>query len=154
MFQSRAQEPHVVYLCYERWLFCISHPYSCSTNIINQERKASRIDSPVVQQQKKSLNHFLKRFGLNGLYHCVTKWLRHAILVIHGPDRLAALPTIQGMFLFTFQAWMVPVPTLHRDLQAHLINCSQYITVKNKTAHVKIYRTNCKEIEKAQMKKD
>ncbi len=125
MFQSRAQEPHVVYLCYEHRLFCISHPHSSSTNIVNQ-RKACWIDSLALQQQKISLNHFLKRFGLNGLYHCVTKWLRRAILVIHGPDRLATLQTMQGMFLFTFQAWMVPEPTLHRDSRAHLENCVKY----------------------------
>lgn len=50
--------------------------------------------------------------------------------MIHGADRLAALQTIQGMFLFTFQAWLVPVPTLKIELPAHLINCAQYITVK------------------------
>lgn len=60
--------------------------------------------------------------------------------MIHGPDRLAALQTIQGMFLFTFQAWMAPVPTLHRDSKAHLENCAKYITVKNKTAYLKIFR--------------
>ena len=32
----------------------------------------------------------------------------------HGPDRLAAIQTIQGMFLFTSQAWKVPVPTWHK----------------------------------------
>lgn len=100
MFQSTAQEPHVVYLCYERRLFCISHPHSGSTNIINQVKgEAAGIDSLLLQQQKQqqenSLNHFLKRFGFNGLYHCVTKWLRHAILVIHGADRLAALQAVQ-----------------------------------------------------------
>lgn len=53
--------------------------------------------------KKKSLNHFLKRSGLNGLYHCVTKWSRLSILVMHGPARCAALQTIRGCFYSHFK---------------------------------------------------
>lgn len=54
-------------------------------------------------RKKNSLNHFLKRSGLNGLYHCVTKWSRLAIFMIHGPARCAALQTIPGCFYSHFK---------------------------------------------------
>lgn len=96
--------PRVVYLCYQGWLFCISHPRSCSTSIINQKGKLhGLIHWHSDGKGKNSLNHFLKRSGLNGLYHCVTKWSRLAIFVIHGPARCAALRTIPGCFYSHFK---------------------------------------------------
>ena len=74
----------------------LSSPYCCSANIINQHGKHTGLIPLAMEPQKrKILNHFLKRFGLNGLYHCVTKWAKDAIFVIYIPgfDRLAALPT-------------------------------------------------------------
>lgn len=62
MFRSVAQKPHVVYLCYKRRLFCISHSHSCSTNIINLKGKRAGIDSLALQQQKKKKKKNLKSF--------------------------------------------------------------------------------------------
>lgn len=127
MLQSRAQMLHVVYLCYQRRLVCISHPRSGS-NIINQKGTRHGLirwhcDGKKIIK-KKSLNHFLKRSGLNGLYHCVTKWPGLAIFVIHGPARCAALQTIPGCFYSHFKhGWRLFHPV--RDSQAHPHNCAK-----------------------------
>lgn len=144
MFQSRAQEPHVVYLCYERWLFCISHPHSCSTNIINQKGKPAGL-IPWHCNSKKFLKSFLKKIWIKWIVSLCDEMVeaRHfSDIYTHGPDRLAALQTIQGMFLFTFQAWMVPVPTLRRDSLAHLENCIVYNCLRQDSLFrfIKIYK--------------
>lgn len=146
MFQSTAQEPHVVYLCYERRLFCISHRRSCSTNIINQGRESSLDWCAGTATAKNSLNHFLKRFGLNGLYHCVTKWSRHAILVIHGPDRLASITDntrnvsihISGMDGAC--ATTVQIFTSSSRQKKKKKKCTKNITAKDETAYLRIYK--------------
>lgn len=64
MFHSVEQKPHVVYLCYKRRLFCISHIHSCSTNIINLKGKRAGIDSLALQEPKKKLKSFLKKIWI------------------------------------------------------------------------------------------
>lgn len=146
MFQSRAQILRVVYLCYQLWLFCISHPRSGS-NIINQTRKRHGLIRWHCDGKKKSLNHFLKRSGLNGLYHCVTKWSRLAIFVIHGPARCAALQTIPGCFYSHFKhGWRLfhreaEIPRLiYTTVQRTHIKLRRLVNIDEKKMMVHIYK--------------
>lgn len=139
MFQSRAQKPHVVYLCYQRWLFCISHPHSCSTNIINQRGKPAGLICWLCNS-KKFLKSFLKKIWIKWIVSLCDEMAEARHFSDTWSWQTCNIIDNTRMFLFTFQAWMVPVPTRQRDSQAHLHNCAKSITIKNKTAFLKIYK--------------
>lgn len=138
MFQSRAQEPHVVYLCYERWLFCISHPHSCSTNIINQKGKPAGLIRWHCNS-KKFLKSFLKKIWIKWIVslcdemvearHFSDTWSWQTCNITDNTRNVSI--HISGMD-----------GACTNTAQAHLQNCAKYITVENKTAYLKIYK-NC-----------
>lgn len=126
MFRSVAQKPHVVYLCYKRRLFCISHTHSCSTNIINLKGKCAGIDSLALQLQrkkkrKKNLKSFLKKIWI--------KWIvslcDEMAVARHFGDtwswQTRGIADNTRMFLSTFQAWVAST----RDSQRYLKKMSQ-----------------------------
>lgn len=113
MFQSRAQKHHVVYLHYERWLFSISRPQSCSTNIINQKGKPVGLIRWHCNS-KKFLKSFLKKIWIKWIVSLCDEMVEARHFSDTWSWQSCNITDNTGMFLFTFQAWMVPVPKRHR----------------------------------------
>lgn len=114
MFQSRAQTVRVVYLCYQGWLFCISHPRSCSTNIINQKRKLHGLIHWLNDGKKKFPKSFLKKIWIKWIVSLCDEMAEARHFRDAWPCQMCGITDDTRMFLFTFQAWMAPSSNMRR----------------------------------------
>lgn len=114
MLQSTAQMLHVVFLCYQRRLVCISHPRSGS-NIINQKGTRHGLIRWHCDGKKKNfLKSFLKKIWIKWIVSLCDEMAGARHFRDTWPCQMCGITDDTGMFLFTFQAWMAPVPSSQR----------------------------------------